>query len=143
MYGIFVEAREAVYIDSDDEDIQSGERSVETLRTLYEDFILVIRTSSSTFIHDILSPLLFFRIKISSSLTLIININIYRLLNPAEEMDEAIANTRSSQGHETFDDAYLTELCVKRKYMGHRNARFDLFLVSILVIFIKFTHSNR
>lgn len=43
-------------------------------------------------------------------------------------MDEAIANVRSSQGHETFDDAYLTELCVKRKYMGHRNARFDLFL---------------
>ncbi|XP_011864324.1 PREDICTED: DDB1- and CUL4-associated factor 6-like isoform X2 [Vollenhovia emeryi] len=46
-----------------------------------------------------------------------------RLLNPVEEMDEAITNTRSSQGHETFDDAYLTELCVKRKYMGHRNAR--------------------
>lgn len=43
-------------------------------------------------------------------------------------MDEAIANARSSQGHEMFDDAYLTELCVKRKYMGHRNARFDLFL---------------
>ncbi|KAL0108166.1 hypothetical protein PUN28_015037 [Cardiocondyla obscurior] len=64
-------AKEAVYIDSDDEDIQSGDR----------------------------------------------------LLNPVEEMDEAIANARSSQGHEAFDDAYLTELCVKRKYMGHRNAR--------------------
>ncbi|XP_012217547.1 DDB1- and CUL4-associated factor 6 isoform X2 [Linepithema humile] len=63
---------EAAYIDSDDEDIQSGER----------------------------------------------------LLNPVEaEMDEAIANVRSSQGHETFDDTYLTELCVKQKYMGHRNAR--------------------
>ncbi|EFN82313.1 DDB1- and CUL4-associated factor 6 isoform X2 [Harpegnathos saltator] len=47
-----------------------------------------------------------------------------RLLNPVEaEMDEAIANARSSQGHETFDETYLTELCVKRKYMGHRNAR--------------------
>lgn len=43
-------------------------------------------------------------------------------------MDDAIVNARSSQGHETFDDSYLTELCVKRKYMGHRNARFDLFL---------------
>lgn len=40
---------------------------------------------------------------------------------------EAIVN-RSSQGHETFDEAYLTELCVKQKYMGHRNARYDLFL---------------
>ncbi|XP_011340948.1 DDB1- and CUL4-associated factor 6 [Ooceraea biroi] len=47
-----------------------------------------------------------------------------RLLNPVEaEMDEAIANARSSQGHETYDDTYLTELCVKQKYMGHRNAR--------------------
>ncbi|XP_014470380.1 PREDICTED: DDB1- and CUL4-associated factor 6-like isoform X2 [Dinoponera quadriceps] len=47
-----------------------------------------------------------------------------RLLNPVEaEMDEAIANARASQGHETFDETYLTELCVKRKYMGHRNAR--------------------
>lgn len=54
---------------------------------------------------------------------------IYRLLNPVEaEMDEAIANARSSQGHETFDETYLTELCVKRKYMGHRNARYDLLL---------------
>ncbi|KAG5326622.1 DCAF6 factor, partial [Pseudoatta argentina] len=64
--------KEDVYIDSDDEDIQSDER----------------------------------------------------LLNPVEEMDEAITNARSSQGHETFDDACLTELCVKRKYMGHRNASF-------------------
>ncbi|XP_071562962.1 DDB1- and CUL4-associated factor 6 isoform X1 [Temnothorax nylanderi] len=62
---------ETVYIDSDDEDIQSAER----------------------------------------------------LINPVDGMDEAIANARSPQGHETFDDAYLTELCVKRKYMGHRNAR--------------------
>ncbi|XP_011644196.1 DDB1- and CUL4-associated factor 6-like [Pogonomyrmex barbatus] len=64
-------SKETVYIDSDDEDVQSDER----------------------------------------------------LLNPIEEMDEAIVNARSSQGHETFDDTYLTELCVKRKYMGHRNAR--------------------
>ncbi|CAL1677519.1 unnamed protein product [Lasius platythorax] len=49
-----------------------------------------------------------------------------RLLHPIEadnEMDETIANVHSSQGHETFDDVYLTELCVKQKYMGHRNAR--------------------
>ncbi|XP_012533049.1 DDB1- and CUL4-associated factor 6 isoform X2 [Monomorium pharaonis] len=65
--------KETVYIDSDDEDIQS--------------------------------------------------ISHERLLNPVEKMDEAIVNTRSSQEHETFDDTYLTELCVKRKYMGHRNAR--------------------
>ncbi|XP_018406864.1 PREDICTED: DDB1- and CUL4-associated factor 6-like isoform X1 [Cyphomyrmex costatus] len=63
---------EVVYIDSDDEDIQSNER----------------------------------------------------LLNPMGKMDEAIANACSSQGHETFDDACLTELCVKRKYIGHRNASF-------------------
>lgn len=44
-------------------------------------------------------------------------------------MDEAIANVRSSQGHEAFDDLYLTELCVKQKYMGHRNARYDIFLI--------------
>lgn len=48
-------------------------------------------------------------------------------------MDEAIANAHSSQGHETFDDAYLTELCVKRKYMGHRNARFDLFFILFVI----------
>lgn len=30
IYSIFAETKEAVYIDSDDEDIQSGERSVET-----------------------------------------------------------------------------------------------------------------
>jgi len=56
-------------------------------------------------------------------------------------MDEAIANARSSQVHETFDDAYLTELCVKRKYMGHRNARFDLFLTSYS--YVTFTKFNR
>ncbi|XP_015589572.1 DDB1- and CUL4-associated factor 6 isoform X3 [Cephus cinctus] len=48
-----------------------------------------------------------------------------RLVNPIEtEMDEAIANARASQGHETFDETYLTELRVKQKYMGHRNASF-------------------
>ncbi|XP_029177893.1 DDB1- and CUL4-associated factor 6-like isoform X2 [Nylanderia fulva] len=47
-----------------------------------------------------------------------------RLLHPIEaEMDESITNVHSSQGHETFDDVYLTEFCVKQKYMGHRNAR--------------------
>lgn len=57
-------------------------------------------------------------------------------------MDEAIANVRSSQGHETFDDVYLTELCVKQKYMGHRNARYDIFLIFFL-IFIKLNLYNK
>ncbi|KAL2728976.1 DDB1- and CUL4-associated factor 6-like isoform X1 [Vespula squamosa] len=48
----------------------------------------------------------------------------HRLVHPVEaEMDEAIANARTSQGQESFDETYLTELCVKQKYMGHRNAR--------------------
>nr|XP_050854783.1 DDB1- and CUL4-associated factor 6-like isoform X1 [Vespula vulgaris]XP_050854784.1 DDB1- and CUL4-associated factor 6-like isoform X1 [Vespula vulgaris]XP_050854785.1 DDB1- and CUL4-associated factor 6-like isoform X1 [Vespula vulgaris] len=49
----------------------------------------------------------------------------HRLVHPVEaEMDEAIANARTSQGQESFDETYLTELCVKQKYMGHRNASF-------------------
>ncbi|XP_014599725.1 PREDICTED: DDB1- and CUL4-associated factor 6-like isoform X1 [Polistes canadensis] len=48
----------------------------------------------------------------------------HRLVHPVEaEMDEAIANARTSQGQESFDETYLTELCVKQKYTGHRNAR--------------------
>ncbi|XP_066594229.1 DDB1- and CUL4-associated factor 6-like isoform X2 [Prorops nasuta] len=48
----------------------------------------------------------------------------HRSVNPIEaEMDEAIANARAAHSHETFDDMYLTELCVKQKYTGHRNAR--------------------
>lgn len=47
-----------------------------------------------------------------------------RLDNAIEvEMDEAIANARASQGEESFDESYITELHVKQKYMGHRNAR--------------------
>ncbi|XP_046753144.1 DDB1- and CUL4-associated factor 6-like isoform X2 [Diprion similis] len=47
-----------------------------------------------------------------------------RTVNPIEtEMDEAIASARGSQGHEMFDESCLTELRVKQKYMGHRNAR--------------------
>ncbi|XP_051161257.1 DDB1- and CUL4-associated factor 6-like isoform X2 [Leptopilina boulardi] len=47
-----------------------------------------------------------------------------RLDNAIEvEMDEAIANARASQGEEHFDESYITELHVKQKYMGHRNAR--------------------
>ncbi|XP_012264400.2 DDB1- and CUL4-associated factor 6-like isoform X2 [Athalia rosae] len=47
-----------------------------------------------------------------------------RMVNPIEtEMDEAIANARGAQGHEIFDESCLTELRVKQKYMGHRNAR--------------------
>lgn len=57
--------------------------------------------------------------------------NIFvRLVHPVEaEMDEAIANARTSQGQESFDETYLTELCVKQKYMGHRNARYELYLI--------------
>ncbi|KAI4502217.1 hypothetical protein M0802_002899 [Mischocyttarus mexicanus] len=48
----------------------------------------------------------------------------HRLVHPVEaEMDEALANARTSQGQESFDETYLTELCVKQKYTGHRNAR--------------------
>ncbi|XP_015520895.1 DDB1- and CUL4-associated factor 6 isoform X1 [Neodiprion lecontei] len=48
-----------------------------------------------------------------------------RNVNPIEtEMDEAIASARGSQGHEMFDESCLTELRVKQKYMGHRNASF-------------------
>ncbi|XP_033224955.1 DDB1- and CUL4-associated factor 6-like isoform X2 [Belonocnema kinseyi] len=39
------------------------------------------------------------------------------------EMDEAIADARSSQDDEAFDEPNLTDLHVKQKYMGHRNAR--------------------
>ncbi|XP_012276736.1 DDB1- and CUL4-associated factor 6 isoform X2 [Orussus abietinus] len=47
-----------------------------------------------------------------------------RIPNAIEtEMDEAIASARASQDHESFDETCLTELRVKQKYMGHRNAR--------------------
>lgn len=65
IHNIFVETKEDVYIDSDDEDIQSDERSVEH----YEDFTQVTCASLNIFIHDICFPL-FFLIAISSSLTI-------------------------------------------------------------------------
>lgn len=43
-------------------------------------------------------------------------------------MDEAIANARASQGEESFDESYITELHVKQKYMGHRNARYNVMV---------------
>ncbi|KAJ8676672.1 hypothetical protein QAD02_012459 [Eretmocerus hayati] len=47
-----------------------------------------------------------------------------RDINPIEtEMDEAIENARAAQGLENFDDSCLSDLQVKQKYMGHRNAR--------------------
>jgi len=54
-------------------------------------------------------------------------------------MDEIIENTRLPQGRETFDDTYLTELCVKQKYMGHRNARYG-FQYPFRVIFTDFNY---
>ncbi|XP_008208996.1 DDB1- and CUL4-associated factor 6 isoform X4 [Nasonia vitripennis] len=47
-----------------------------------------------------------------------------RMVNPIEtEMDEAIENARAAQGLESFDESCLSDLRVKQKYMGHRNAR--------------------
>ena len=49
---------------------------------------------------------------------------MFRLDNAIDvDMDEAIAKARSSQEDEAFDESYLTDLHVKQKYMGHRNAR--------------------
>lgn len=44
-------------------------------------------------------------------------------------MDEAIENARAAQGLENFDDSCLTDLRVKQKYMGHRNARWDITIL--------------
>ncbi|XP_058800654.1 DDB1- and CUL4-associated factor 6-like [Phymastichus coffea] len=47
-----------------------------------------------------------------------------RAINPIEtEMDEAIENVRAAQGLDSLDDNCLSDLQVKQKYMGHRNAR--------------------
>nr|XP_034174083.1 DDB1- and CUL4-associated factor 6-like isoform X1 [Osmia lignaria] len=64
---------ESDFTDSDDEDIQSGERLRNTMET---------------------------------------------------DMDEAVGNARSRRGSATFDKQCVTELRVKQKYMGHRNASF-------------------
>lgn len=44
-------------------------------------------------------------------------------------MDEAIENARAAQGLENFDDSCLSDLHVKQKYMGHRNARWDFTML--------------
>ncbi|XP_076766443.1 DDB1- and CUL4-associated factor 6 isoform X1 [Xylocopa sonorina] len=64
---------ESAFIDSDDEDTQSGERLEDSMET---------------------------------------------------EMDEAMGDTRSRRGSASFDKTCVTELRVKQKYMGHRNASF-------------------
>ncbi|XP_015119390.1 DDB1- and CUL4-associated factor 6 [Diachasma alloeum] len=48
-----------------------------------------------------------------------------RRVNPIEEeMDKAVAEAHASLGRsESFDESRFTELRVKQKYMGHRNAR--------------------
>ncbi|XP_012344890.1 DDB1- and CUL4-associated factor 6 isoform X2 [Apis florea] len=47
-----------------------------------------------------------------------------RLENSAEtEMEEAIGDVRTRRESATFDKTSVTELRVKQKYMGHRNAR--------------------
>lgn len=63
---------ESDYTDSDDEDLQSGER---------------LRSAMET------------------------------------DTDEAVGSSRSRRGSATCDKTYVTELRVKQKYMGHRNAR--------------------
>ena len=40
-----------------------------------------------------------------------------------DELDEAIGSSRSRHGSASFDSSGVTELRVKQKYMGHRNAR--------------------
>lgn len=60
------------------------------------------------------------------------------MVNPIEtEMDEAIENARAAQGLENFDDNCLSDLRVKQKYTGHRNARWD-FAMLIDFSFINF-----
>ena len=44
-------------------------------------------------------------------------------------MDEAIENARSEQGLEDLDDICVSDLPVKQKYMGHRNARLEIFML--------------
>ncbi|XP_017877709.1 DDB1- and CUL4-associated factor 6-like isoform X2 [Ceratina calcarata] len=47
-----------------------------------------------------------------------------RLIGSAEtEMDEAMGDSRSRRGSDEFDKTWVSELRVKQKYMGHRNAR--------------------
>lgn len=42
-------------------------------------------------------------------------------------MDKAVADAQASLGRcESFDESCLTELRVKQKYMGHRNARYEM-----------------
>lgn len=133
---MFAETEEAAYIDSDDEDIQPSERSVEM--------------SENVFCFDCCRSVLILVLLLHIVKTLFSNkmprvTCVRRLLNPdpVTEIEEAIASARSSQGHETFDDTYLTELCVKRKYMGHRNARYSPFLTLSLfyITFVPHTHT--
>lgn len=42
-------------------------------------------------------------------------------------MEEAIGDVRTRRESVTFDKTSVTELRVKQKYMGHRNARYIHF----------------
>lgn len=48
------------------------------------------------------------------------------------EMEEAIEDGRPRRGSASFDKTCVTELRVKQKYMGHRNARY--IIISLIVI---------
>lgn len=44
-------------------------------------------------------------------------------------MEEAIGDVRTRRESVTFDKTTVTELRVKQKYMGHRNARYSFSFV--------------
>lgn len=48
------------------------------------------------------------------------------------DTDEAVGNARSRRGSATFDKQCVTELRVKQKYMGHRNARYTFSFVIVI-----------
>ena len=53
-----------------------------------------------------------------------------------DELDEAIGSSRSRHGSASFDSSGVTELRVKQKYMGHRNARYTYFSITYLFYFL-------
>lgn len=48
-------------------------------------------------------------------------------------MEEAIGDVRTRRESVTFDKTSVTELRVKQKYMGHRNARYIHFHLCNLI----------
>lgn len=48
-------------------------------------------------------------------------------------MEEAMGDVRTRRGSVSFDKTCATELRVKQKYMGHRNARYTAIFFFIVV----------